>query len=349
MDFFLTAMGWCVLVILIISVYNVLTGKRAKIKEQIRMAERKHLIRSDKAFLNRQKELGLDFVENTKSFARGMAKELEMAFPIPYQANVYNRMVTETNFSEDVIHELMFEQKRFLLMASVLKNVPMFSKDVDEVWHQLLMFTREYKAFTEGFAGQFIHHAPNVDGEDGYDDKFIFDMMYKELFKEMSFSSKCWGSKFYETKPSSHLIREWKNEPINALEGHYFFSSKRVTPISHELTIRIVNAVKESERGGAQQFKSHRDSIRKKARLNSRRNRPSDDNVTALLTLPYIFWVTSYDSGGYSDSLGHTVTTGNGYGNSGSGGSGDSGSNSCGSSGGGSSCGSSCGGGCGSS
>lgn len=144
----------------------------------------------------------LNFVEMTKPFARRLAKNLEDAFSCEYQTNVYNRLLEETTFAPEKIMQLMFEQKRFLLMASIFRKVPMFSKDVDEVWHQLLMFTQDYKTFTESFAGQFIHHQPNVKGTDGEDDKFYFDMMYNSLFYISSFSEEAWGSKFYDQKPS---------------------------------------------------------------------------------------------------------------------------------------------------
>ena len=38
---------------------------------------------------------------------------------------------------------------------------PMFSRVVDEVWHQFVLFTVEYARFSDRFFGYFVHHAPN--------------------------------------------------------------------------------------------------------------------------------------------------------------------------------------------
>jgi hypothetical protein len=36
----------------------------------------------------------------------------------------------------------------------------MYSTRVDEVWHQFVLFTREYGSFCDGHLGGFVHHRP---------------------------------------------------------------------------------------------------------------------------------------------------------------------------------------------
>ena len=127
-----------------------------RMKFKAKYGNRELLVLAKDEFLKKQQAFELDFVKDTDSAARNRAQKLEDAYPLDYRVNIYNRMVKETKYSQKAILELMFEQKRFLLMASILKKVPMFSKAMGEVWHQQVMFTSQYKHFTEKFVEQFI-------------------------------------------------------------------------------------------------------------------------------------------------------------------------------------------------
>lgn len=315
---------------------------------QGRVAEqREKLLHTEESFAKRQVELNLDLWRTSRRSLMQVASELEEHFPLSYQVNVYNRMVKETKFSEQKIMQLMFEQKRFLIMASVLKHVPMFSKDVDEVWHQMLMFTREYRAFTEGFAGQYIHHAPNVAGVDERDSKFVFDMMYLEFFSPMPFSEEAWGSKFFAQKPSSELLRDVETLPFNVLEARYFFDTSHARKVSSVITANIQSAFSQTQ---DREKRERYQRARKQTMAEARKRGKKSASFDSPFSLPYVFWASGDDSVPYSDSLGHTSSTSStDSGSTGSGGGGGGSSNHC-SSGSGSSCGSSCGGGgCGSS
>src|SRR5262245_45645941 len=42
------------------------------------------------------------------------------------------------------------------------RRVAMPSKVADDLWHEFILFTREYKAFCEAAFGNFLHHTPAV-------------------------------------------------------------------------------------------------------------------------------------------------------------------------------------------
>lgn len=331
------------LVVVAVVLLTVITfGKTIRKREHIQQREKRLKLKHDKmSFLKRQAALELDFIGSTKPFARELALQLEEAFPISYQVEVYNRMVEETDFDEQTLMELLFEQKRFMLMTSVLKNVPMFSKRVDEVWHTMLMFTKSYQSFTESFAGQFIHHQPNVDGIDGADDRFLFDMMYLELFEEMPFSKKAWGFSFYRNKPSQRFIHEWETESVDTLRTYYFFDRPEVEGIARILIGSVKSAIEaRKDYRKITEFQDIRENIR------NRNSRTPETDYLNTFTLAYVFWVAWDSPANYDNSLGFekydsssAKTTGAFFGIGG-----DSNDGS-----GGSSCGSSCGGsGCGS-
>lgn len=294
--------GWIVVAIVVFGLIGTgLYGDYYKKKSESRNENRELLLLTKDDFLKKQKELGLDFVKDTESTVQNRAQELEDAYGLDYQLHIYNRMVRETKYSQDAILELMFEQKRFLLMASILKKVPMFSEAVDEVWHQQLMFTNEYRDFTEKFAGRFIHHAPNVDGTDGADDKFLFDMMYKKLFIEKPFSAKSWGSPFYETVPSEKFLSEWSNSDISQLQSRHFFDRSETHRFVQELIRGIKNDIESAvNKGKYSRF------LEKQSRIvQGSYPTPGTSNE---LTLPYVIWAAGDTGATYSESLGLAKT-----------------------------------------
>ncbi|SEB78153.1 hypothetical protein [Paenibacillus sp. GP183] len=91
-------------------------------------------------------------------------KRLEAAFTADFVERLEYRVMTKHgNMSEDEFHCKLFELKRYFLMNLILKSTPMFSEEVDDIWHEMLMFTREYQNFGEAFMGSQIHHAPERD------------------------------------------------------------------------------------------------------------------------------------------------------------------------------------------
>jgi hypothetical protein len=51
-------------------------------------------------------------------------------------------------------------RKYMALIGLGYRRLAMTSKEVDEIWHQFILFTREYQEFCHTVFGEFIHHAP---------------------------------------------------------------------------------------------------------------------------------------------------------------------------------------------
>lgn len=66
-------------------------------------------------------------------------------------------------FPMECYDEAFTELKKYVSLNRIYnKPLAMTSKIVDEVWHQLILFTREYHEFSERFIGHYFHHAPNL-------------------------------------------------------------------------------------------------------------------------------------------------------------------------------------------
>lgn len=74
---------------------------------------------------------------------------------------VVERLCSKQLIRAELIDLAVSEFRRYIALI-VLGNqgVQMFNADTDEVWHQLILFTREYARFCAVVCGDFIHHTP---------------------------------------------------------------------------------------------------------------------------------------------------------------------------------------------
>ena len=71
------------------------------------------------------------------------------------------RLSKRLGITEAEADALFLRAKEFMLTAK--DNSP--DRDVDEAWHDFILFTREYHEFCEKFCGGYVHHVPTVRDE----------------------------------------------------------------------------------------------------------------------------------------------------------------------------------------
>lgn len=76
------------------------------------------------------------------------------------------RIAKEHDYSEEDAGNLLQEAKRMLYLSVRTDKVISPSIKVDDAWHEMLMFTRYYRDFSN-FIGGFIHHDPTPGVPDG--------------------------------------------------------------------------------------------------------------------------------------------------------------------------------------
>ncbi len=92
------------------------------------------------------------------------------------------------------LHEataLVREAKRMLYLHSVSKEPVCPSLNVDDAWHEMLMFTRFYKDFAD-YIGVFVHHDPTPGTPDGGRMYARTKENYKTFFGEKA-DDRFWG------------------------------------------------------------------------------------------------------------------------------------------------------------
>ena len=90
----------------------------------------------------------------------------------------------------------LIELKRYFIMASLLKQAPMFSDEVDDLWHEMLMFTKSYADFCAEFMGSTVHHEPAITRRETPGARAWFDWVYCQLFEFTPYSAAIWGDFF---------------------------------------------------------------------------------------------------------------------------------------------------------
>lgn len=116
-----------------------------------------------------------------------IVKKLEDCLDPFYMSQIKERVMNHHHFSNSKYEWLLLEMKRFLILSSIIKDVSMYSSEVDIIWHEMLLFTKEYEDFCLKFKGSFIHHRPNTTiippSRDAEEKRALFDLIYSLLFQ----------------------------------------------------------------------------------------------------------------------------------------------------------------------
>ena len=173
-----------------------------------------------------------------------LCDNLEQSLSNIFMDNVEKRVGKNNKLKENEYEWRLLDLKRYFIMTYFLKKSPMFSEKVDELWHEMLMFTREYDDFSKSYLGTTLHHNPNVNEEPDPDLRGFFDWVYTELFnlrKENIYLYK--GFFRYPVHPN--VIDEFRNLPENELIENYFKND-----IKYMNTVRaLISSMKKSANG----------------------------------------------------------------------------------------------------
>ncbi|SFK96049.1 hypothetical protein SAMN03159341_102397 [Paenibacillus sp. 1_12] len=171
---------------------------------------------------------------------------LEKALTAEFTAKLKTRILNKQPQMSPAEFEWKFlELKRYFLMTAILKDVPMFSDAVDDIWHEMLMFTREYSQLGEAFLGSPIHHAPHIDGVPDPDGRAWFDWIYAHMFIHTAYSSRIWGPFFrYPLNPERlEELRQAEGAAIRS--GRFNQQASDRYPEIHETINKLIHQAKE--------------------------------------------------------------------------------------------------------
>lgn len=232
-----------------------------------------------------RKKLSLKFGLSPKSLdikpVKGLKKlsdHLEKSLSSSYMGNVEERVRKEVKLKENEYSWRLLDLKRYFIMTSLLKESPMFSEKVDGLWHQMLMFTREYDDFSKKYLGSTLHHSPNLKKSPEPDLRGFFDWVYGELFFIRQENIHIYKG-FYRFPVPPNIIDDFKNLPENELADLYF---KRDSQYINTV-LALVSAMKKS----AKKVKSYERKVIQE--MMRKRKEQNSKTITPCSFLFYLF------------------------------------------------------------
>lgn len=154
--------------------------------------------------------------------AQEIVTKLRKAMPYEYTNQVKLRFLSEhPDVSEDEFEWRLFELKRYFLLNNIMKNTPMFSEKVDEVWHEMLMFTKQYEVFSNNYLGKMLHHTPNLEPEPAPQERAFFDWVFAHLFEITEYTWNAWGS-FFQYPLDQSILKNAAILSEEELKHRYF-------------------------------------------------------------------------------------------------------------------------------
>ncbi len=133
---------------------------------------------------------------NLPPFSALMYKKFEALNLHEYQADFLEKKIILQEFflSPDEYRQYFVELKKYLAINYLYNtHVAMINRKVDAIWHQFLLFTKEYHTFCEKYFGQYMHHTPADEEENNTEnigklqkDAENFVMLYYQTFGELN-------------------------------------------------------------------------------------------------------------------------------------------------------------------
>ncbi|MFE8704008.1 hypothetical protein ACFYKX_25900 [Cytobacillus sp. FJAT-54145] len=188
-----------------------------------------------------------------------IVKKLDQSLSDFYIDNVKNRVLqSHTKWKEHEFDWGMFELKRYFYMNSLLKSVPMFSHHVDEIWHEMLMFTRDYEQFSKSFYNDKLHHTPNMDRTPIPGERAFFDWVYISLFEVTTNSRAIWG-RFLQNPIKREILDDFRLLSEDELLSKYFRKNDEWIEVKRYLIRKMKNEIHEAEQQntGSKKFAPH--------------------------------------------------------------------------------------------
>ncbi|MCG3088940.1 hypothetical protein [Sporosarcina cyprini] len=104
-----------------------------------------------------------------------------------------------------------YELKKFLLLASFSKGLPMFSQKVDDIWHLFLEEDTLYQKFCTEFIGERIEHHPHGQPKHLPAERAWFDILYLSFFPISDYSH-LWGDFLQEREEHERWMQQIRSQ-----------------------------------------------------------------------------------------------------------------------------------------
>lgn len=116
------------------------------------------------------------------------------------ERNFAKKLKHKHGWSDAQTNELIWEYKKFLYLSAILEAV-IPPEIIDKVWHEHILFTKDYDRFTVDILGKKLNHFPDVPGAYVTDQKhwnktldaYVQEFGDTEIFQKYWLGLSAWG------------------------------------------------------------------------------------------------------------------------------------------------------------
>lgn len=187
-----------------------------------------------------------DLTKELKQHLTSLVRHLDQTLDKEYVQRVKDRVIREQKINEREWENRWFEWKRMLLVTLICKELPLYSREVDEIWHEILAEPQQYEVFSQKLTGQTFHQVPELPTEGLDQDKRAwFDLIYYLLFQPTAFSQQTWGD-FFRYPLSKAITHDFSRREMEELVNKYF-STEFFThlPILEKLVRALISYIQQ--------------------------------------------------------------------------------------------------------
>lgn len=162
----------------------------------------------------------------TPEALRELERRLASACRATFMEQVRGRVMAARPELTDAAYDwALLELRRFFCLTAIGgRQVPMYSAEADAIWHEMLLFTREYESFCDSFAGRRIHHEPHTEPpgrSEAARRRLEFELIYGSLFRLYPMSERLLG-RFGQQTFSAEQIEALGGADEAALRARFF-------------------------------------------------------------------------------------------------------------------------------
>lgn len=191
--------------------------------------------------------LGIRPYHELEHSLKKLVHHLEKAVAESYIEQVKERVIREYKISIIEWENRFFEWKRYMIIKAILKSAPAYSMEVDQLWQEMQMFSREY----DEFCGRYLKNALSREREVAdrplhHEERSWFDFIYVLLFHPTRYSYQTWGTFFKHPLPKS-VLEDFRRSTNQELADKYFnHSSAKIESDVASVILGLIRIIKQN-------------------------------------------------------------------------------------------------------
>lgn len=164
-----------------------------------------------------------DHDRSLKQQLTALVRHVEQALEPDYISQIKDRVMREQRIDEQEWENRFFEWKRICLLTFICKGLPLYSREVHEIWLEASSFTDQLEELSQKWIGQRQFPVPRLPKDDEFNqnERAWFDLIYSLIFEKTQFSQRTFGH-FYQYPLPKEVTNDFFTMTTAQLAEKYF-------------------------------------------------------------------------------------------------------------------------------